>query len=272
MATFPTMMDEPRTRALVKTRVDEAIGTITLNNPRKHNALCMALMEDLRGIWQELRAADVRVVVLRAAPGAKVWSAGHDVTELPTNGRDPLTYNDPLRLLVRAVQESPMPVIAMIEGSVWGGACELVMSCDIVLAAEDATFALTSAKLGIPYDIAGMLNLMKRVRLSEIKELLFRAQPVSAQRARELGIVNQVFRAEHLETATYEIAGQMTRNSPLVIALLKEQLRVLSAATQLTPEDFERVQSFRRQIYDSLDYQEGIRAFFERRPPRFTGK
>jgi methylmalonyl-CoA decarboxylase len=272
MTTLSTLTTELTTRALVKTRVDDAIGTIILNNPGKHNALSMALIEDLTGTWQELRAMGARVIVLRATPGARVWSAGHDVNELPTNGRDPLTYNDPLRLLVRAVQETPVPVIAMVEGSVWGGACELVMSCDIVLAADDATFALTPAKLGVPYDIAGVLNLMQRGGISGIKEMLFTAEPISAMRAVQTGIVNQVFPAERLEAATYDLAAQITRNSPLVIAFLKEALRVLSGATALTPEDFERIQALRRQIYDSADYQEGINAFFERRLPCFSGK
>lgn len=272
MATSPMLTAQERTRSLVKTCVENAIGTITLNNPQKHNALSIALIEELKGVGAELRASGVRVVVLRAAPGAKVWSAGHDVTELPTNGRDPLTYNDPLRRLVRAIQESPVPVIAMVEGSVWGGACELVMSCDVIFAAEEATFAITPAKLGVPYDIAGVLNFMQRAGLPIIKEMLFTAQPMSAQRALQVGIVNQVFPAKQIETATYDFAAQITRNSPLVIALLKEELRVLSAATPLTPEGFERIQALRRQIYDSADYQEGIKAFFERRTPRFTGK
>ena len=83
-----------------------------------------------------------------SAEGTKVWSAGHDVRELPTNGRDPLTYDDPLRRVVRALRESAIPIIAMVEGGVWGGACEVAMNCDIVIAAEGATFAITPAKLG----------------------------------------------------------------------------------------------------------------------------
>ena len=117
-----SVQDNPRR---VKVSVENAIGTITLDSPQNHNALSVALIEDIKTVAAELKARDVRAVVLRAAPGAKVWSAGHDVRELPTDGRDPLTYDDPLRQLVRAVQETPVPVIAMIEGSVWGGACEL---------------------------------------------------------------------------------------------------------------------------------------------------
>jgi methylmalonyl-CoA decarboxylase len=193
------------------------------------------------------------------------------VRELPTNGRDPLTYDDPLRRLVRAIQEAPMPVIAMVEGSVWGGACELVMSCDMVVADEGATFAVTPAKLGVPYDIAGVLNFMLSVGLPIIKEMLFTAQPMPAGRALQVGIVNQVVPAGRLEAATAELAAQMIRNSPLVIGLLKEQLHVLAGAIPLTPEAFQRIQALRRRIYDSADYQEGIRSFFERRAPQFQG-
>lgn len=110
--------------------------TITLNYPAKHNALSAPLISGLLAALSDLTGSGARVIVLRAPKGARVWSAGHDVRELPTNGRDPLTYDDPLRRLVRAIKESPTPIIAMVEGGVWGGACEVVMSCDIVVAAE----------------------------------------------------------------------------------------------------------------------------------------
>jgi methylmalonyl-CoA decarboxylase len=256
---------------LVKRVADGAVGTITLDHPQKHNALSAALISELLEALAGLASSGARVIVLRGPRGAKVWSAGHDVRELPTNGRDPLTYHDPLRQAVRAIKEASTPVLAMVEGSVWGGACELVMSCDLVVAAEGATFALTPAKLGVPYDIAGVLNFMRSVSLPVVKEMLFTAQPMPAERALRVGIVNRVVPAEILEGTTAELAAQMTRNSPLVIALLKEELRVLAGAAALNPDAFERIQALRRCIYDSADYQEGIRSFFERRAPRFEG-
>ena len=257
---------------LVATSLENDIGTVTLNHPKKHNALSAALIADLLDAGQKLNGSGAKVVILRAAPGVKVWSAGHDVNELPTNGRDPLTYDDPLRQAVRAIHETRMPVIAMIEGSVWGGACEVVLACDIVVAAEGATFAITPAKLGVPYDIVGVLTFMQRAGLPILKEMLFTAQPISAQRAVDVGLVNQVVPGDRLEEATIALAAQITRNSPLVISLLKEQLRVLSKSTPLSPNTFARIQSLRRQIYDSADYHEGIRSFFERRPPQFQGR
>jgi methylmalonyl-CoA decarboxylase len=145
------------------------------------------------------------------------------------------------------------------------------MSCDMVMAADTATFALTPAKLGVPYNIGGTLNLMQSVSLPVIKELLFRAKPISAARACDIGIVNRVVPAADLDSAVAEIAADVLRNSPLVIALLKEQLQVLAAASPLSPGTFERIQSMRREIYDSEDYQEGIRSFFEKRAPKFSG-
>jgi methylmalonyl-CoA decarboxylase len=160
----------------------------------------------------------------------------------------------------------------MIEGGVWGGACELVMACDMVIAAENATFAFTPAKLGVPYNIGGIQNMLGSVPLVVVKEMFFRAAPISAQRAYEVGIANYVLPVEQLEAKTCELAEDMLANSALVITLLKEEIHVLVQAQPLTAEVFERIQGVRRKIYDSDDYQEGIRAFFEKRKPAFQGK
>ena len=123
-----------------------AVGTVTLDHERRRNALSHALVEEVLAAMQSFREAKARVVILRARRGAKVFSAGHDVDELPQTRRDPLGWDDPLRRLVREIEGFPGPVIAMVEGSVWGGATETVFACDlIVAAAESATFAVTPA-------------------------------------------------------------------------------------------------------------------------------
>ena len=260
------------TGALVEAVIDGRIGTITLNHPAKHNCLSEALIHDLCSRLEEMAMEGVRAVILRAPAGSVVFSAGHDVRELPTHGRDPLTYNDPLRRAVRAIELFPAPVIAMVEGSVWGGACELVMSCDMIVAAEDCTFALTVGKIGVPYNISGVQNLLNTCGMPLCKEMLFTARPMPVKRLVDQGIVSHAVPRQRLETVTHNIAEQIAKNSPLVIALLKEELRLLSASHNLGPETFERVQAMRRRVYDSSDYQEGIRAFFEKRAPRFQGK
>jgi methylmalonyl-CoA decarboxylase len=260
------------TAMLIETSVKDLIGTITLNDRKTLNSLSSGLIMELLDALDEFHDKGIRVVILRAKTGVKTWSAGHNVAELPKHARDPLTYNDPLRVVVRKIQEYPAPVLAMVEGGVWGGACELAMACDMVIAAENATFAVTPAKLGVPYNLGGVQNMLGSVPLVVVKEMLFRAAPISAQRAYEVGIANYVVPVEQLEAKAFELAKDMLANSALVITLLKEEIHVLTQAQPLTVEIFERIQGVRRRIYDSDDYQEGIRSFFEKRKPVFKGK
>jgi len=257
---------------LVLKTMEDSIGTIVLNHPEKRNALSQALITDLLEALTAFREQSARVIILRAPEGAKVWSAGHDVSELPQSHRDPLGWDDPLRQLIREVENYPAPIIAMVEGSVWGGACEAAFACDMVIAAEDATFAITPAKLGVPYNLSGLLTFMNVISLHVAKEMAFTALPVPAARAERLGIINRVVPQQDLKQQTYEMAKQIARNSPLSIAVMKEELNLLANAYDLSPIMFERIQSLRRVVYNSRDYQEGIRAFLEKRTPTFTGK
>ena len=258
--------------SLVITETVNLTGIITLNNPQKRNALSRELIDDLIAALNELKQQNMRCVVVRAPAGSKVFSAGHDIGELPRGSRDPLTYADPLRRGIRAIQTFPAPVIAMVEGSVWGGAFEVVMSCDMVFAADSCTFAMTPANLGVAYDIVGIHNLIRDSSLHVIKEMLFTAKPISAERALQTGMVNHVAPAAELETTVMAMADLIATKAPLSIALMKEELRVLNEANPLTPDEFERLQGMRRVVYDSDDAKEGIAAFYEQRKPVFGGK
>ena len=258
--------------SFVITTIEDSIGTILLNHVQKRNALSQPLIADILEALGTFRQQNVRVIILRAPEGATVWSAGHDVSELPQGHRDPLGWDDPLRRLIREVENYPAPIIAMIEGSVWGGACEVAFACDLVIAADDATFAITPAKLGVPYNLSGLLTFMSTISLHIVKEMAFTGSPMKAERAERLGIVNRIVSRKELRQHTYEIARQIVRNSPLSIAVMKEELNLLANAHDLSPLTFERIQALRREVYNSQDYQEGIRAFLEKRSPTFTGK
>jgi len=257
---------------LIDARIDGVVGTIVLDNARKRNALSRPLIDAIVEELNRFQDNGIRVVILRARQGATVWSAGHDVSELPEGGRDPLGWDDPLRYLVRAVEEFPAPIIALVEGGVWGGACELVFACDLIVAAPTASFAVTPARLGVPYNVSGMLTFMNACPLRIVKEMVFTAKPISAERAERFGIVNYLVPADEIDDFTLAIARDITENAPLSISVMKEQLRMLAGAHPMSPRRFERVQGLRRVVYDSDDYEEGIRAFKEKRKPKFSGR
>ncbi|MGB5563174.1 MAG: methylmalonyl-CoA decarboxylase [Sedimenticolaceae bacterium] len=258
--------------SLVKTEFADSIGTITMNHIRKHNALSQLLIGEIITALQDFKQKKARVVILRAPPGAKIWSAGHDVKELPLTRRDPLGWDDPLRMVIREIETLPIPVIAMIEGGVWGGACEMAFACDMIVATVNSTFAITPAKLGVPYNTTGVLNFMHATSRVILREMAFTAQQVTAPRAEVLGMINYVVEKEELEARVNKLAGQIKRNAPLSIAVIKEQLRIMESAHPVSPRMFERIQGLRREVYDSHDYKEGLSAFLEKRKPEFTGE
>ncbi len=264
--------DQAEAKNLIYTEIKENIGTATLNDPHKANCLSSPVLHGLLRAFDEFAQQNVRVVIIRAYAGAKIWSAGHDLREIHADGTDPLPYHEPFERVLRRVIEFPVPVVGMIEGSVWGGACDLAMTCDLLIGTPAASFAITPAKIGIAYNTAGLHHFIGVLPGHIIKEMLFTGEPISAQDAQRLGLLNRLVEAEDLEAATLEICQAIAARAPLVVRLLKLELRRLTAGPALSPDEFEEIQSLRRQTYRSKDFQEGVQAFFEKRTPMFTGE
>lgn len=257
---------------LITTKLEDKIGTITLCHDKKLNCIGENLVEEVVAAFDQLEEDDAYVAILRAKPDVKVWSAGHDIDELPAGRRDPLGYEDPLEILLRRVQDFPSPVIAMVEGGVWGGACDLCISCDMIICTESSTFAITPAKIGLPYNASGLVRFLNILGPQKAREMFFTARPITAKEALNSRMVNHIVPKEELEEFTYKIAEYITRNAPLAVRSLKRQFRLLLQGQVLSSETFEMIQGARRLVYDSTDYREGLQSFKEKRRPEFQGR
>ncbi|MEN9879740.1 MAG: methylmalonyl-CoA decarboxylase [Pseudomonadota bacterium] len=256
---------------MLESRLEGTVGIVTMNNDSRRNVISAAFISDLMQILNTFREKHVRAVILRANKGVKVWSAGHDVDELPPPGHDPLHWSEALPRLVRMVQTFPAPVVAMIEGTVWGGACEMAMACDIIIATQDTTFAITPAKIGVPYNINGLSTFSRAMNSHLLNELLFTAQPLDAQRLAASGAINYAVPKEELESFTQNLVARICENSPRAISVMKESLRGLMSRQDLPVSEFERLQELRHAVYNSDDYAEGLEAIRNKRKPNFAG-
>ena len=257
---------------LVSSDRDRDVVVLTMRHTSRLNAISAELAKCIESSMYAAHEAGARVIVLRAEPGVSTWSAGHDIDELPKDGQDPLTWSNSLERLLRSVRMVPIPVIAAVEGGVWGGACDLVMSIDLVVACTTSTFAITPVKLGVPYNTAGVAHFLAAMPAHIVKEMFYTADPLPAQRAYELGIVNRLASDPHelLEKAM-ELAHRISTRAPLAMRAIKAEARALTDATPMTSEVFEELTQLRRTAWASSDYSEGLAAFAERRAPNFTG-
>jgi len=257
------------TPALVQTSVEDKVGTIAFDNYAKRNALSAQCIDEIMCALDDMEHQGVRAIVLRAAGANKVWSAGHDIDELPVANADPLPYADPIEVLLRRVRSHPAAVVAMVHGSVWGGACDLAMHCDLVIADETCAFAITPARLGLPYSTTGIQYMAARLPLNVVNEMFMTANPISADRALHFSLVNRLVGEDDLEKETYDIAKAIRSRSGEAIAAFKEQLSIVVEAVALNAETAARIQQLRHDAYHGRDYNEGVAAFKEKRHPDF---
>ncbi|GAC1340880.1 MAG: enoyl-CoA hydratase-related protein [Acetobacteraceae bacterium] len=238
-----------------------------MQDPARRNALSKAMLDGLDAAFDGL-PPDTRAVILRAGPADRVWCAGFDIGALAP-GRDPLAQDGRLHGLFRRIAECPAPVIAMLHGSAWGGGTDLALRCDILIGDASCSLAFTPARLGLPYDSPGLLNALLRGGPALAMEMFATADPVTAGRALQAGLLNHLVDAADLETFTLAMARRIAANAPLSVASAKQQLRAL--AEGLAPTLSGGIEHGRRAALDSKDYAEGLAAFHDKRPPRFTG-
>jgi enoyl-CoA hydratase len=266
-----TMTSQAETLLMEK---DGPIGWITFNQPQKRNAVSQEMWQRMPEYVRDL-AADpaIRVVILRGA-GETAFVAGADISQFKDRRRN-ASDEEEYRRISAAGSESlatlGKPLLAMIHGFCIGGGVSIAITCDLRIAADDARFGIPAARLGLGYHYRGMEKLMHLIGPAYTKELFFTARTdFSAQDALRMGLVNQVVPKADLERFTRDDAQVMARNAPLTLRSAKASVEQLLKPA--ADRDLAMLDRLITDCFNSQDYQEGVKAFSEKRRPQFQGR
>lgn len=251
---------------------DKTIAALTLNRPAQYNALSSALLDELQSTLEELRQQDaVRVVIIRSA-GEKAFCAGHDLNEMIGQDQQDLRelFNKCSHLMTTLTHRLPQPVIAEVNGIATAAGCQLVASCDLAVASNTATFAVSGINVGLFCSTPAVALSRNVLPRKHAMHMLLTGDFISAQTAQQYGLVNQVVPTAQLERTSMQLARKIASKSPLAIRLGKEMFY-----KQLVIDDLEEAYAFAAERMasnmDANDAREGIRAFLEKRNPEWTG-
>lgn len=259
-------MSDPETA--MREASEGAIVRLTLCRPERRNALSARLLAELGDALERIASnATVRVVVI-AAEG-NVFSSGHDLGEMV--GRSEEEYAaifSRCSRVMRQIRELPQPVIARVQGHAVAAGCQLVAACDLAVAASTATFSTPGVKIGL-FCTTPMVPLVRAIPQKAAMEMLLTGQPISADRALALGLVNRVVEANDLDSSVKEFTDAIVASSPLTIRIGKAAFYEGLALDE--PRAYDRATAVMIDNALRNDAQEGISAFLQKRRPGWTG-
>jgi enoyl-CoA hydratase/carnithine racemase len=248
----------------IETRGEPPIGRLILNRPERRNALSLAVMEEVtRGLEDLAATPGIQAIVVEGRGSA--FSAGHDIAEMLE--REPAFYQElfaQCTLMMQTIHRVPQPVIAKVQGVATAAGCQLVASCDLVVAAEGSTFATPGVRIGL-FCTTPMVPISRAVGQKRAMEMLLTGEPVSVETAREWGLVNRIAPSGQLDAAVHELVGQITRWSPKVIGAGKHAFYRQAGLTE--DAAYELTEPTMAGNAAGEDAQEGFAAFLEKRPP-----
>jgi 2-(1,2-epoxy-1,2-dihydrophenyl)acetyl-CoA isomerase len=250
------------------------VATLTLNRPDKLNAFTAAMHEELREAMSQVRADETLRALLITGSG-RGFCAGQDLSErVMKDGSSPFDLGSTLETnynpLVRGLRELPIPVICAVNGVAAGAGCNFALACDIVIAARSASFIEVFSRIGLIPDAGGTYVLPRLLGMARAMGLSLTAEPISAEQAAAWGLIWQCVDDDQLAVTARELAQRFAAGPTRAFSLIKQALYASSANTldqQLALEA-----SLQRQAGRSADFQEGVKAFLEKRPAKFSGR
>lgn len=257
---------------MLKARVSSHLGTLTLDNPRRKNAVTLAMWRALPEAMRWLAEdAAARVIVIRGA-GEQDFSAGADISEFAEVRRDAETariYEAENSAAFAAIRQAPVPVIAMIRGICYGGGFGLAAAADLRLADSTARFCIPPAKLGLAYPADAVQDIVTALGNQIARFALFTGEVLLPERLAMSGFLLECLPPEKLESACCALATTIAGNAPLSLRASKLAIR---GSVENSLQALEQATAIGAATFDSTDYEEGRKAFAEKRKPSFTGR
>jgi len=257
-----------------KLRLDfpaDHVARLTIANPAKRNALDHEILDAFAATLPEL---DARCLLITAT--GPVFSAGYDIGDLPRGDfaeRAEKLVAHPVHAAIEALAAYPYPSVAALNGHAIGGGLELALTCDLRLASEDARLGMPPARLGLVYSHTGLRRFLDTIGAARTRELFYTARNVPARTALQWGLVNEVLAPEALAAEAVAYAARIAAHAPLSLRGNKRTLRELLAAEgALDPAVERELVELREACFRSEDFFEGVRAFAEKRPPRWRDR
>jgi enoyl-CoA hydratase/carnithine racemase len=259
---------------LVLDRPADAVARLTIRNPGKRNALDHEILDAIATAMDELDdGIETRCVIIAGSEG--MFSAGYDIGDIP----DDVFAEEAERLVahpfsraIEAVERFPFPTLAAINGHALGGGLELAVTCDLRVAGAGFKLGMPPGKLGLIYSHTGIQKFLDTVGPARTRELFFTGRNVSAERAEQIDLVHETVPREDVDRHAVELAAEIAGNAPLSLTGNKRIIRDLLTFPRLS-ENLEReVIELRMSSFRSEDFREGVKAFGEKRKPRWQGR
>ncbi|MBN4053628.1 enoyl-CoA hydratase/isomerase family protein [Haliea sp. AH-315-K21] len=255
----------------LKFEAKDQIGVLTIFRPKALNALNAQVLSELGQFFEALNSkTDLRCLILTGS-GDKAFVAGADIKALAAIDRNSGTeFAQKGQQVFQAIEDSPIPVIAAVNGFALGGGLELAMACDFIIASEKAKFGLPEVSLGIIPCYGGTQRLSRYIGKAKARMVIATGEIYSAQEAKDWGLVAEVVVAEKLQEKCMDIAAAISKRSPLAVRLAR---RAVTDGFELSQAEglYLEAELF-AQAFSSEDKTEGVNAFIEKREPKFTGK